>query len=283
MRIKFSTGNTIRKLAYINESFFVSSSMPEIMKLYPMLYGKDFYRSTLAAHAIHRLGKDREAFYSAVVHDNQKQIESLKSKEAKKLVDRASIPMMSRHSGTFRSFKKSFIRTYKSAVLFEPVVHKIFDIDLPKTLVIVLTENIHGRLSCNMLYYNAGETAISLTINHRIKEEPALAIGVVLRTLIRNRILQGGFLKQKSGEASAFADALLDYFAPNGMLSEGMHLSGRKPISDYMKESATAYPGRAAISERLLPHMEEYYQRFASITVWNYLKMTEFADFLENR
>ena len=283
MRIKFSTGNTIRKLAYINESFFVSSSMPEIMKLYPMLYGKDFYRSTLAAHAIHRLGKDREAFYSAVVHDNQKQIESLKSKEAKKLVDRASIPMMSRHSSTFRSFKKSFIRTYKSAALFEPVVHKIFDIDLPKTLVIVLTENIHGRLSCNMLYYNAGETAISLTINHMVKEDPALAIGVVMRTLIRNRILKGGFLKQGTSEAEAFADSLLDYFTPSGMLSESMRLAVKRPISDYMRESSSLYPSRAAMVGKLLPHMEEYYMRFASMTVWNYLKMTEFADFLENR
>ena len=253
--------------------------MPEIMKLYPMLYGKAFYRAALAANAIQRMGKDREVFYNAVIHDKQKQIESVKGKEAKKLIDKSGIPIMNRYGLTFRSFRKGFIKTYRLVAPFEPVIHKIFGVDLPKTLVIVLTENIHGSISCKMLYYNAAETVISLTINHRASAEPGSATGEVMYVLLKSLVLQESFVKQKNPQSELFAEAVLRYFVPYGMLSESMHFIDKRPISDYMRANISTNPKLSDMSMRLLPHMEEYYRHFATMTIWEYLQATEFAEY----
>ncbi|MEM3841511.1 MAG: hypothetical protein QXN59_02370 [Candidatus Micrarchaeaceae archaeon] len=281
MKIIFANSSTARRLAYINEVFFKSDSMPEIMKMYPMLYGKSFYRATLAANAIHRMGKDREAFYNAIIHDNQKRIEALAGKEAKRLIQKSGIPLINRYSRTFRAFRKSLIKTYKAIQPMEPVVRKVFGVDLPKKLIIVLTENIHGKMSCKMLYYNAAESAISLTINHSSKTDPGVAISEIMQLLIKTLVAQEGIVKQQGKDGWIFSDAVISYFVPNGMLSESMRFIEKKPISEYMRANTAANAELSEISKRLLPYMEEYYKRFATMTIWDYLRMTEFAEYIK--
>ena len=73
-------------------------------------------------------------------------------------------------------------------------------------------------------------------------------------------------------KSAFFEDALLDYFAPYGILDMKIGLIKSLDIEVHQKEQETLRPYSSGTSRMLLPIMKEYYPVCGEKTIWRFLK-----------
>jgi hypothetical protein len=146
---------------------------------------------------------------------------------------------------------------------------RIFGFKLPGKIDLVL-DCTHGRNS-NGSCLSPNPSIVSLQIESYNNGYP----GVLLHELLHSLIGKDGSI---IGAAKNFEEALLDYFAPQGVLDEKVGLIKTLDIDEHQKSQERGRPYSIEESRRLLPVIKEYYKICGEKTIWRFLEEKRFTE-----
>jgi hypothetical protein len=155
----------------------------------------------------------------------------------------------------------------------------IFGFQLPKNISFVIRKSYTNATYANMLTANPIIIGLSLNSGFNLPKKTSIILHEILHALIKinNKI---NYTTNLQGSANLFEEALIDYFAPYGILTEKLGLTEQKEIDIYCMDAIRYRPKSKEISQELLPVIKSYYQSKFEQTIWGYLSDTKFKDFI---
>jgi hypothetical protein len=72
-------------------------------------------------------------------------------------------------------------------------------------------------------------------------------------------------------------EALIDYFAPHGILTEKLGLTEKASVEEYAKRNAMANPRASAATNALMPYIKSLYKDIGTQSVWSALKSFDYS------
>lgn len=274
MEIIFNTNQYIRKLIATTQMLGVPNSQAN--GLDPRFFGKDFYTSTLIFKEIGRIsqsGKEKQ-MWSAFLDRNIEATKKLgEFANLISLAENLSIPLEGEGSGFFVGAKESLVKDFDDNEQgIGDWLRKIFGFELPGSIDIVLDrrhDKHTGGNSCK-----SDGILISLQLDGTDKSNVAILLHELLHSLIEKKAI----IKRRGPENNYFEEALLDYFAPSGILDQRIGLVKSLDVEEHQKWQAKLRPYSAEYSTKLLPVIKEYYGICGETTIWQFLKEKGFAE-----
>jgi hypothetical protein len=141
---------------------------------------------------------------------------------------------------------------------------RIFGFGLPERVEFVF--NLHSEHFRSGSFLNSEPTIVSLQANGKDSGAISTLIHEILHAQISRNELLGD-----TPQAHIFGEALLGYFAPDGMLDERIGISAHVDIDQIYARNSAMRPSAANASLALLPAMKEYYWICGTKTIWQFL------------
>ncbi len=271
-----------RKLLLIYQLF--SSRSINGLKSYSQFFGKDFF----IAAQIHN-----EVFSNLNRTDSQKLRLAMLSKEpikdrslmerkenATRLLQNLKIPLLKETDLLFKKLEKEIdvsIKVYENKI--NTWFYKIFGFNLPKKVTMILAENYNSNSSAASFLTN-NPIILGNIINENYKSANEI-IDVLQHELLHSLIFRQNSLKLK--ENNNFEEALLDYFAPFGMLSSKVGLIDNYNLEKQWKKANSLRPYASNESNELLPVMKRYQKVCGRMTIWNFLYKNGFKNYINQK
>ncbi|MCL5094762.1 MAG: hypothetical protein M1168_02150 [Candidatus Marsarchaeota archaeon] len=282
MKIIYRTDAMARKLLLIYQLF--SSRSINGLKSYSQFFGKDFF----IAAQIHN-----EVFSNLNRTDSQKLRLAMLSKEpikdrslmerkenATRLLQNLKIPLLKETDLLFKKLEKEIdvsIKVYENKI--NTWFYKIFGFNLPKKVTMILAENYNSNSSAASFLTN-NPIILGNIINENYKSANEI-IDVLQHELLHSLIFRQNSLKLK--ENNNFEEALLDYFAPFGMLSSKVGLIDNYNLEKQWKKANSLRPYASNESNELLPVMKRYQKVCGRMTIWNFLYKNGFKNYINQK
>lgn len=280
MRIVFNTNDRIRKLVSVWNMFGPPDSIAAQLERYANFMGNEFYTASKINAELHRLWnrrtRDKKSIWARLLDNSVSETEK-ESRFSKliNLLDSLKIPMEDANGNEFRKMKDSLRRDvlhYEGRT--RSLIRSAFGFELPDRINIVLDYalEVHGSGGSSVSYT---PPIISLQLNRYGKG----AIGVMVHELLHSLIKKYRPLDETDRDVhTKFEEALLDYFAPDGIIDYRLGLIKKLNLEEIEKINGRQRPRAKEASERLLPYIREYNDIFGERTVWSFLKEKGFKE-----
>ncbi len=203
-----------------------------------------------------------------------------RKENATRLLQNLKIPLLKETDLLFKKLEKEIdvsIKVYENKI--NTWFYKIFGFNLPKKVTMILAENYNSNSSAASFLTN-NPIILGNIINENYKSANEI-IDVLQHELLHSLIFRQNSLKLK--ENNNFEEALLDYFAPFGMLSSKVGLIDNYNLEKQWKKANSLRPYASTESNELLPVMKRYQKVCGRMTIWNFLYKNGFKNYINQK
>ena len=271
-----------RKLLLIYQLF--SSRSINGLKSYSQFFGKDFFiAAQIHNEVFSNLNRtDSQKLRLAMLYKEPIKDRSLleRKENATRLLQNLKIPLLKETDLLFKKLEKEIdvsIKVYENKI--NTWFYKIFGFNLPKKVTMILAENYNSNSSAASFLTN-NPIILGNIINENYKSANEI-IDVLQHELLHSLIFRQNSLKLK--ENNNFEEALLDYFAPFGMLSSKVGLIDNYNLEKQWKKANSLRPYASNESNELLPVMKRYQKVCGRMTIWNFLYKNGFKNYINQK
>ncbi len=279
MKIIYRTDAMARKLLLIYQLF--SSRSINGLKSYSQFFGKDFFiAAQIHNEVFSNLNRaDSQKLRLAMLSNEPIKDRSLleRKENATRLLQNLKIPLLKETDLLFKKLEKEIdvsIKVYENKI--NTWFYKIFGFNLPKKVTMILAENYNSNSSAASFLTN-NPIILGNIINENYKSANEI-IDVLQHELLHSLIFRQNSLKLK--ENNNFEEALLDYFAPFGMLSSKVGLIDNYNLEKQWKKANALRPYASNESNKLLPVMKRYQKVCGRMTIWDFLYKNGFKNLI---
>ncbi len=267
MELSVSTDLVIRKFLHIHYMASPKEPSSNLFKFSDFLSPKfklavDTYELACSKSASHSVPD--EIWLS--LFDGKKPSNNPELSKLRNMLQEIDMSMLSEENTVVATAKADLLSDFKK---FEPQIKEkiknIFGFDLQEKLFVIL--DIANGFSQGMtLSRNLPMVALSYPAYSR--KIISVLLHEMLHTLITDNLKVSLSLKDYNLE-----EALLDYFAPFGMLDDQIGLrSSKLDIEKHAIQQQNLRPKAASISKDILNIMKEYQNICGNITIWEFLE-----------
>lgn len=159
--------------------------------------------------------------------------------------------------------------------------NKIFRFSLPNELHIVLTKSPSNRSFGESILFKP--TLIGLSVSKKTRSIP----GIILHEILHVLIAESGVINRKDNSDRTgltprnFSEALIEYFAPFGILAEKFDLISNS--SSYKNPRESMNEKIRAESLALEEPLKRYRDVLGETTIWKFLSNNGFADMFDQK
>ncbi len=279
MKIIYRTDAMARKLLLIYQLF--SSRSINGLKSYSQFFGKDFFiAAQIHNEVFSNLNRaDSQKLRLAMLSNEPIKDRSLleRKENATRLLQNLKIPLLKETDLLFKKLEKEIdvsIKVHENKI--NTWFYKIFGFNLPKKVTMILAENYNPNFSAASSLTN-NPVIFGSIINENYKSANEI-IDVLQHELLHLLIFRQNSLKLK--ENNNFEEALLDYFAPFGMLSSKVGLIDNYNLEKQWKKANALRPYASNESNKLLPVMKRYQKVCGRMTIWDFLYKNGFKNLI---
>ncbi len=284
MELLFKNSDNITRATYLYNGFGPPDAMPLVARRAPALLGKDFYGAAKVAFEISSL---ENGYRSLFMHLFGERLDGKTETECKEIAGKMAkavyVPK-EYDAKLLRGVERRFRKLYagKEAGIAREM-KGMFGFGLPKSTTIAISGAFYAdgrRCSGGHLFSAPDGLFMSLEVSYNLeaKRDMDTLFAVFLHELLHGLIEQNGLRPKNGGDH--FEEALLDYFAPYGLLAQKLGLADAESAEKCYKINIRNRPYSGAMAQRLLPHMKEYYRRQGS-TVWRFLARRGFKKYIK--
>lgn len=284
MRINYRTDAVARKLFFVYQLF--SPGAMRNAKGYAQFLGTGFYAAAKAQNYIFSgrgTRSDTEAMCREILSAAPgTATQPERRAEAMRLLDAIDVPLLDDDDPVFTCAESGINTVFKECGdRIDSWLGRIFGFRLPDEITLILGE-YHDPNSSGGGSMVGDPVIIGYLVNGTFSSNPAgaarRAADVMQHELLHSLIARSRMIKAPG--VSGFEEALLDYFAPSGMLSAKVGLADRYDLMEQHSLVVANRPGASRESERLMPAMEEYNKVCGDVTVWGFLAAHGFEGYI---
>lgn len=276
MEIKFITNDRFRKLDAIF-SMFGDGSLPQPVKEFPAFFGKGIYLSSMIFEASVSISKKQSIWDACFEENPEKELEKPEYKEIASMLDNLDVHLERENSDFFNELKTVINGVFSQKIeQIKTDFLRIFKMELPKTLVIILDKHSvkngsHGqKLAANkevsVIGYRIGELALK-----RDSNEP---VSVILHELLHCLFSSYNVFERKyEGELE---EAILRYFAPYGILTERLGLQKPDVRGTYIEQLKGACSQELA--NKLNKILPRYSEAIDKMNFWEFISKSDLKE-----
>ncbi|MDE1827764.1 MAG: hypothetical protein KGH65_01230 [Candidatus Micrarchaeota archaeon] len=289
MKISFRTDKNLRKLFFIYQ-LGAPGAITSAMWAYPSLFGERLENSVKIYNKYIRSRRYENKVWYALKSDNPKIIGAKEYSDLLELLDGVKGNLLDDNDPSFKKLSSGIKKEYrKNAKKIEKHVMAVFGFKMPKSATVILSETENpssvngGAMSSNKKDYSV---IFGMGIGEKNRSDFKIIIGVFVHEILHRAIDMNGTLKEeKPGERGReqFEEAVLDYFVPEGILSQKVGLVDKLEIEEYKKKMDRNRPDSKEITDQLLEPMREYYKSYGKETVWKFLAKRGFAKYINQK
>ncbi|MDE1804572.1 MAG: hypothetical protein KGH59_02190 [Candidatus Micrarchaeota archaeon] len=290
MRISFRTDKNLRKLFFIYQ-LGAPGAITRAMWDYPSLFGERLENAVKIYNKYIRSRRyENRVWYALTSNNNPRIIGANEYSDLLRLLGGVKGDLLEDNDNSFRELSSGISKAYKkNAKKIEKHVMAVFGFEMPKEATVILSEtgspgSVNGGApSSNKKDYSV---IFGMGIGEGNKNNFKIILGVFVHEILHRTIDMNGTLKEgKRGERdrARFEEAVLDYFVPDGMLSEKVGLIKKREIEDYKRRMNLNRPDSKEISNQLLEHIKEYDKSYGKETIWKFLAKRGFARYINQK
>ncbi len=278
MKIKFRTEKRLRKLLYMYNLYGPPDSLPSGMREYPMFFGKEFFTGAKLYDLIFRNPKNKEKIFKSLIYGkpNDKKTRMLLTK-----LDGLDVAIERNDNDKFfKEVAESIGKELKAhSKETDAWAKRMFGMELPDEAIIIIGEGFNPNSGQGGMILEKNPIVLGYCVNPRDLDRPMLS--VIVHEILHSLLGARGLIRREKGGA-IFEEALLDYFAPYGILTENSGLGKKESIERYHEYNVRNRPSSREISSKLLPIMQRYQRSGYKKPIWSFLKEEkEFKKFLK--
>ncbi|MDE1870331.1 MAG: hypothetical protein KGH71_05110 [Candidatus Micrarchaeota archaeon] len=290
MKISFRTDRNLRKLFFIYQLGAPGAITREMWE-YPSLFGERLENSVKIYNRYIRSKRyENKVWYALTSNNNPKIISQEEYSNLLRLLAGVRGNLLEDNDPSFRKLSSGIGKEYKkNAERIEKHVMAVFGFKMPKSATIILSENWSpgsvngGAMSSNKKNYSV---IFGMGIGEQHRSDFKIILGVFVHEILHKAIDMNGTLKEeKPGQRGReqFEEAVLDYFVPDGILSQKIGLVDQIEIEDCKRKMDRNRPDSKEISDRLLEPIREYYKSYGKETIWKFLAKRGFAEYINQK
>ena len=265
MEIVFNTKEYARKLLMIHSMFDRPGFLPDGMKRMPALVGKDFYTE---AKIYRRMFISQDRIMSASTL-----LDPTKNPSVSEFLYTLKIPMLAETDKFFDIMVNEMSSAIGSVSAdLERWIKQLFEAALPEKVIVVLSDS--GSVAVNAFGSSFNYTDPPIICCFVSSEDPKQAAKEAVPVLIHELIRI--IVSKQHAMSFDNEEALIDYFAPHGILTERLGLTEKASIEEYAKQNSMANPRSSAVTNALLPYIKSLCQQIETQSVWSALKSFEY-------
>ncbi len=264
MELVFNTNKHLRKLVAVWDLFGPPDAPAN--RLDPRFFGKDFNTSAAISAEMRKYEKGDlwVAFLDKNMHESEN---AARFPDLRDMLTTLNIPMEDDDSKFFKEVKASLVADFKKHEEdIEVWLERIFGFKLPVEVNLVVDH-----------YYakNTGGSSLSsdpAIVSLRMREYANEYVGVLLHELLHSLVRKAKIFATSSMGNGSFEEALLDYFAPAGLLDWKAGLIASLDVIEHQRRCERLRPYASGNSRMLLPFIQEYSTICGEKTIWQFLK-----------
>lgn len=269
-----NTDESLRKLVTIHQMFGPPDSPFRRVGDFAPLISREFLAAVEIDVVFRSLGKkEKEKVWRQFLAGGEKaRRDPPKIKRLKELLGKFELPLDATGLRRIRGFSAKVLALSGKASSW---VKKIFGKPLPdKVVVIPYGYPIPWSKSGTRLI--SSPVLIGMTTGYRdYRSFFDVLLHEILHALVKDRI--------RKPDRSWFEEALLDYFVPDGILSEKLGLIGKLDLGKHLERVVQSRSYAAEAARKLFPVIEKYYPICGQVNVWEFLRENGLESYLEKR
>lgn len=284
MKLLFKNNKNIMGAIYLYNSFGPPNAMPLVARRAPALLGKDFYEAATIDFEIRNLENGYMSLFMHLFGENLNVKTEAKCKEIIRKMEKAIYIPKEYNAKLLRDVENKFRELYVSKeARITKEIKNMFGFKLPASTTMAVSGAFYTdgkRSSGGQLFSTSNDIFMALEVSYSIDMEHDMdtLFAVFIHELLHGLIGQNSLRIKR--DSDYFEEALLDYFAPYGLLTQRLGLTNGKDAEKCHNVNIMNRPYASAMAQRLLPHMKRYYKRQDS-TVWEYLAKKGFGKYIK--
>ncbi len=280
MNIIFRTDENILRAVGLYQTFGPPGAISRAMVEYPWIFGRYNYDINRLNHEITLLPHGYFSLFSYLfddITDDNTKVECARLIE--KMQHIIYLPEINPKINEFAKNLRMEYANYNTKINNQ--IKSIFDFDLPQELYIVINSNFtKNNGDGGGIYVSNKISAISLGIplGSNVLPETKHWIFVLIHELLHVLIRKNNKLLKTT---DWFEEALLDYFVPNGIISNNFNET-KLSVEESFKINIQNRPYSEKISKELLPIMKKYAENIEVKNIWQFLEENGFGKYINH-
>ena len=262
MKFKITTDQRAQKLLMLYDINMTPNYLPKIVQEYPRLFGGEIQKILETHSAI--AGKIPDILTGKMSA----------SDSVMKEVDKIQLPV----SGSLDEVVTAELQLFYS---IEPKIsqflHNTFNVELPKEATLILLEKSgyenKSTGGCALCYK---PILLGCYVERTGRDDVGLVNSILCMCLheLLHAVLPHKKLTESQHNSSDYEEALIRYFAPEGIFTEWLGLTKKKSIDEYFSANFREISNLREQATKLLPMIKEYY-RSGLKDIWKYVPLSD--------
>lgn len=274
MKIKFISNENIRKLCFVYGLEPLKGSFLQMPQIF--IYKDRLANGSNLYYYIRKHNKIWSKLFSALLNKNniKKKLKTINIdyKILSDMLEKFKIPQLAFNNKSLIEFQNNLKKDfYQHEKLIDEIMKKRLGFNLPEEIFIIITEKMGGSLLCN--------EPVIIEIGKRNNATSVLIHEILHANILNSKIIKDDY---KNEYTSLFIEALIQYFAPFGILTGDSNVIKKEDIIEYYNKNAYIYRGEiySKFLRKLLPIMKKYYKNNSKLNIFEYLKNTSFKKYI---
>lgn len=284
MRLIFKRDKNIIRANYLYGNFGPPNALPLAAKRAPALFGKSFYEASEIVFDIGKLKQGYRTLFKYLFNEKLDRATELKCKKIVKRMEKSIYVPKEYNPNLLKEVEDKFKEIYtKKEVTIGKEIKNFFGFELPKTTTIALNGAFYSSGKHNSggeLFATKDNIVMSWEVSYNIDVNDIDGIfAMFIHELLHGLIEQNNVRIDKDN--SWFEEAVLDYFAPHGILGQRLGFIKKEDIKKYLERNIGNRPYSEYMAKKLLPHMRNYYNNKQKETIWRFLAKRGFKRYIK--
>ncbi len=263
MKIIINSNKYIRLLVSIHNLFGPEDSMAKKMLNESELFGKEFHLTaqiyTDIKTNIKKSGQNK--FWTLFLDKNMPKTKQKYPNLIKKL---NQLIKLNNKNKTSKEISNQIIKNFKKhETKINYLLNNIFLFNLPEEVNLIVDYDITTSFTGSSLSYDP--VIISVQMPEYANKIMTISLHEILHSLINKN-------KTIPEDKYRFEEALLDYFAPRGIIDEKLNLINNFNIKERFEQIIFNRPYVKEEAQKLLPIIKNYYKVSEKTNIWKFLK-----------
>jgi hypothetical protein len=283
-KLLFKNSDNITRATYLYNSFGPPNAMPLVAKRAPALLGKDFYETVKIDFKIRNLENGYTSIFMYLSGEKLSEKTKAECEEITRKLEKAIYIPKEYNAKLLKEVENKFKELYTGMeARLADEIKDMFGFGLPIYTTIAISGAFYTdgkHCSGSHLFSTPDNLFITLEVSYNIdmKRDMDTLFSVFIHELLHGLMGQKGLRIKRDGDY--FEEALLDYFAPYGLLAQKLGLARVESAEKCYSVNIRNRPYSRTMGQRLLPYMKEYYKGHDS-TVWRYLAKRGFKKYIK--
>ncbi len=269
MKIIFNSNKYIRVLVAINNLFGPEDSIAQKMLIDPRFFGKEIYLATKIYEKL-KINLKEFGVNSFWVLFLDRNISDAKRKFPDLIENLNQLSTILNFDDILTNkISNQINQDFKILDSnINVLLNKFFAFKLPDEIDIIIDYDTIASFTGSSLSYSP--LIISIQMPKYSNKIITISLHEILHSLINKN-------KNIPEDKYRFEEALLDYFAPNGIIDEKLELLDSFKIEERFESLISNRPYAINEAKELLPIIKEYCEMSDKITIWEFLKKSGFS------